>query len=196
MRQRHFLSCHRNPQNKSCCFKGTDVSLNAWSYCLCIGLEIYTLLFYLGQLNFWPLIYLFISNIPLRCYLPWLDHIRSFPITMLPLVNYNKEQWKVCKEINLMIGTFPLHRLIKRELPIFNFLGYKKGIQMLKKGSLGDPGPLRETLFGIVWKCDCKVKVWVPRPLHRKTRVLLRSYRLNHALLPTMAYLQKVNSNS
>ena len=108
MRQRHFLSCHRNPQNKSCCFKGTDVSLNAWSYCLCIGLEIYTLLFYLGQLNFWPLIYLFISNIPLRCYLPWLDHIRSFPITMLPLVNYNKEQWKVCKEINLMIGTFQL----------------------------------------------------------------------------------------
>ena len=38
------------------------------------------------------------------------------------------------------------------QLLIFNFLGYKKGIQMLmlKKGSLGDPGPLRETLFGIV----------------------------------------------
>ena len=36
------------------------------------------------------------------------------------------------------------------QLLIFNFLGYKKGIQMLKKGSLGDPGPLRGTLFGIV----------------------------------------------
>ena len=46
--QRHFLSHNRLPQNKSFCFKGANVSLYAWSYCLCIGLEKYTLLFYLG----------------------------------------------------------------------------------------------------------------------------------------------------
>ena len=57
----------------------------------------------------------FTSYLPLRCYLPWLDHIKIISNHMLPLVNYYKEHWKVCKEINLMPGTFPLHRLIKRE---------------------------------------------------------------------------------
>ena len=54
--QRHFLSHNRLPQNKSFCFKGANVLLNAWSYCLCIGLEKYTLLFYLGLGKF-PTVY-------------------------------------------------------------------------------------------------------------------------------------------
>ena len=48
-------------------------------------------------------------------YLGWITY-RSFPTTMLPLVNYYKEHWKVCKEINLMPGTFPLHKLIKKNI--------------------------------------------------------------------------------
>ena len=56
----------------------------------------------------------FTSDIPLKCYLPWLDHIKDhFQPPRCHLCVKHKERWKVCREINLMSGTFPLHRLIE-----------------------------------------------------------------------------------
>ena len=109
MWQRHFLSRNRRPQNKSYCFKGANVSLYAWSYC--IGLDKYTLLFYLG--------------------------LGQFPTVTMHSWMFVKGHIQECLEIYS-----PL------QLPIFNFIGYKRGSKCSKRFSQGN----------LVWN---SVKVWL-----------------------------------